>query len=76
VFGGAISAASKSRDAAADLLKFLKGSSALRVIREQGMGQSKVPSMSAFGPAECPLSGVRADMDVKTSALADIPEER
>jgi molybdate transport system substrate-binding protein len=37
VFGGAISTASKSRDAAADLLKFLKGSSALRVIKEQGM---------------------------------------
>ncbi len=36
-FGGAISANSKSRDAAADLLKFLKGSSALRVIKEQGM---------------------------------------
>lgn len=36
-FGGAISANSKSRDAAAELLKFLKGSSALRVIKEQGM---------------------------------------
>jgi molybdate transport system substrate-binding protein len=36
-FGGAISAASKHRDAAADLLKFLKGSAALRVIKEQGM---------------------------------------
>jgi len=37
VFGGAISANSKSRDAASDLLKFLKGSSALLVIKEQGM---------------------------------------
>lgn len=36
-FGGAISANSRSRDAAAELLKFLKGSSALRVIKEQGM---------------------------------------
>jgi molybdate transport system substrate-binding protein len=36
-FGGAISANSKSRDAAVELLKFLKGSSALRVIKEQGM---------------------------------------
>jgi len=37
VFGGAISANSKFRDAATELLKFLKGSSALRVIKEQGM---------------------------------------
>ena len=36
-FGGAISANSKSRDASLDLLKFLKGSAALRVIKEQGM---------------------------------------
>ena len=36
-FGGAISAKSKSHNAALDLLKFLKGSSALLVIKEQGM---------------------------------------
>lgn len=36
-FGGAISATSKSRNASADLLKFLKGPAALRVIKEQGM---------------------------------------
>lgn len=36
-FGGAISANSKSHNAASDLLKFLKGSSALLVIKEQGM---------------------------------------
>ena len=36
-FSGAISVATKSRDAAADLLKFFKGSSALRVVKEQGM---------------------------------------
>jgi molybdate transport system substrate-binding protein len=36
-FGGAISTDSKFRDASLDLLNFLKGSAALRVIKEQGM---------------------------------------
>ena len=36
-FGGAISTNSKFRDASLDLLNFLKGSAALRVIKEQGM---------------------------------------
>ena len=36
-FGAAISANPNSRNAALDLLKFLKGSAALRVIKEQGM---------------------------------------
>jgi molybdate transport system substrate-binding protein len=36
-FGGAVSAASKAADASRDLLKFLKGPAAVRVIKDQGM---------------------------------------
>jgi molybdate transport system substrate-binding protein len=36
-FGGAVSATSKTADAARDLLAFLKGPSAIRVIKAQGM---------------------------------------
>jgi molybdate transport system substrate-binding protein len=36
-FGGAISAASNAPDAARDLLRFLKGAAAIRVIKAQGM---------------------------------------
>jgi molybdate transport system substrate-binding protein len=36
-FGGAVSATSKAPDASRDLLKFLKGPAALRVIKAQGM---------------------------------------
>ena len=36
-FDGAVSAASKAADASRDLLKFLKGPAAVRVIKDQGM---------------------------------------
>ena len=36
-FGGAVSTASKAADASRDLLKFLKGPAAVRVIKDQGM---------------------------------------
>jgi molybdate transport system substrate-binding protein len=36
-FGGAVSTGSKAADASRDLLKFLKGPTAVRVIKDQGM---------------------------------------